>query len=309
MKTTTRQQKRHNMITIETVYDWYRNAKSEIKNGIGNNLSRDAVYQYIADKPLDGNTYTYTQIPIGNQTVDFCIDKEIDERTWGDFVDIVNYISTAYGKRDVRVPESGRWRILMSNYRTENLDINNIHDKIQPHGENYYIPQRDYVHTITSNSSILDKWLFRHEAVHLIDILLGVTNDYDSSVLPSDLDSNSLPAIHNVLDILEIAWQDKLRAKQEYCNKNKGEQFVVDVLSKMYNIPSDIMLNLAHGVYSDFKRALITFSTMMTGEGMSTNEFKKEAKQFIKEHVLPKGYPDYYLDVVNIFKSKNSWMI
>jgi len=308
MKTTTRQQKRHNMTPIETVYNWYRNAKDKTKFNIGNNLSRDAIYQYVVDKQLNENTYTYTQIPIGNQTVDFCIDKEIGE-AFSDFIDILNYIATAYGKRDVRVPQSGRWRILMSNYRTENLDIKDIHDKIQPHGENCYVEHRDYIHTITSNSSILDKWLFRHEAVHLADLLLGVTNDYDSSTLPSDLDTDSLPALNSVTDIFEIQWQDKLRAKQEYCNKNKGEQFVVDVLSKMYNIPSDIMLNLAHGVYSDFKRAILHFSTLMTGEGMSTSEFKKEAKQFIKEHVLPKGYPDYYRDVVNIFKSKNSWMI
>lgn len=298
------------MTTFKSAYDWFRHAKSITKNGIGNNLNRDAIYQYIADKPLDENTYTYTQIPVGNQTVDFCIDKEIDERIWGEFVDIVNYISQAYGKTDARVPTKSKfWRILMSNYKPENLDIINIHDKIQPHGENQYFQHQDFVHMITSNSSILDKWLFRHEAVHLADILLGVTNDYDSSTLPTELDINSTPAINSLTELLEITWQDKLRAKQEYCNLNKGEQFVVDVLSKMYNIPSGIMLNLAHGVYSDFKKSLIDFSTTMVGEGVSSSELKKEAKKFIKEHVLPKGYPDYYLDVVNIFKSKNSWMI
>jgi hypothetical protein len=298
------------MKTSENVYDWYRYAKSMIKNAIGNNLNRDAIYQYIADKPLDENTYSYVQIPMGNQTVDFCIDKEIDERTIGDFVDIVNYICTAYGKTGARVPTKSKfWRILMSNYRTENLDINDIHDKIQPHGENQYYHHQDCVHMITSNSSVLDKWLFRHEAVHLADILLGVTNDLTASILPTELDTNALPDINSVSELLEISWQDKLRAKQEYCNKNKAEQFVVDVLSKMYNIPSDVMLNLAQGVYSDFKKSLINFSTAMVGAGMSSRELKKEAKKFIKEHVLPKGYPHYYPDVVNIFKSKNSWMI
>lgn len=289
--------------------DWFRNAKSKVKDNIGNNFNRDAIYQYIADKPFDENTYTLYEIPIGNQNIDFCVDNEIDDTTWLNFVDIANFIAKAYGKTDVRVPESGRWKIMMSNYRTENLDIQDIHDKIQPHGENQYFQHQDYVHMITSNSSILNKWLFRHEAVHLADILLGVTNDIHTSVLPSDLNLDSLPAINNESDILKIIWQDKVRAKQEYCDKNKGEQFVVDVLSKMYNIPSDIMLNLAHAVYSDFKRALITFSTLLTGDGMSSKEFKKEAKKFIKEQVLPKGYPDYYLDVVNIFKSKNSWMV
>lgn len=298
------------MTTYKSAYDWFRYAKSRTINGIGNNLNRDAVYQYIANKPLDENTYTLHQVPFGNQNVHFCVDKEIDDRTWGDFVDIVNYISQAYGKTDARVPTKSQfWKILMSNYRTEHLDINDIHDKIQPHGENAYFKHQDFVHMITSNSSIINKWLFRHEAVHLADILLGVTNNYDSSILPTELDINSLPAINNVTDIFKISWQDKIRAKQEYCNNNKSEQFVVDVLSKMYNIPSDIMLNLAHGVYSDFKKSLIEFSTTLTGEGLSTSEFKKEAKKFIKEHVLPKGYPDYYLDVVNIFKSKNSWMI
>ena len=86
------------MTPIETVYNWYRNAKDKTKFNIGNNLSRDAIYQYVVDKPLNENTYTYTQIPIGNQTVDFCIDKEIGE-AFSDFIDILNYRHSIWKER------------------------------------------------------------------------------------------------------------------------------------------------------------------------------------------------------------------
>jgi len=266
------------------------------------------VYQLVLNKQITEENHSLDQIDFGNVKLYVCWDNTIGKEKIKEFYEIFDYISNAYGKKPAS-SDSGGWLVLFSNYHPEDLTDKNAIERSAICGETMY--RGDCIHLITTQSLGSDSdWTWRHELVHVADRILDVSQDYyhTSEIAPDD-DDWSMDGVIDGYHYLELQWQRELKKNKIYCEKNKAEQMVVDVLSKKYDIPEHIMRPLAHGAYSSMAFHLKKMPHGFAGEGFSSREFKKVAKQFVKDQILPKNYPHYYKDIVNIFKNKNTWLV
>lgn len=250
------------------------------------------VFKICGKKQITPDNHNLHTVSFDDKEVTFVTDKDFDDDKLEEVVDIIQYTGNAYSRhiRDHKLKPI----VLISDVKDSSLPEqhrNSLHGRVN------YTEPLNFIHFISTQCLAGANWLTRHEAVHIADHLLGITNAPSSTapvVIPND--ETGVKAVWDMI-------RDEKRA---YCEQNPQEQLVVDVLSQKYNIPADIMLNLAHGVYRDFYWACLYVLKSLPG---SKKQFKQDVREFVKEHVLPKGYPEYYVDILKIFKSKNSWMV
>lgn len=250
------------------------------------------IFKICGKNQITPDNHNLHTVSFDDKEVTFVTDKDFDEDKLEEVIDIIQYTGNAYSRhiRDHKLKPI----VLISDVKDSSLPEqhrNSLHGRVN------YAEPLNFIHFISTQCLAGAKWMTRHEAVHIADHLLGITNAPSSTapvVIPNDETG------------VKAVWDMIIDEKRLYCEQNPQEQLVVDVLSQKYNIPADIMLNLAHGVYVDFYKAALTVSQSIEG---SKKQFKQEVREFVKEHVLPKGYPEYYVDILKIFKSKNSWMV
>lgn len=290
MKTTNKKGKKMN--TLDVLNTLKTNSLITLTDESRSDFDK-AVFQICSENKITPDNHNIQSIFFDDKEVVFVYDKGFGDDKLQEIFDIIQYTSKAYNKHII--PSEKYKHIVL---------ISDVKDSLLPeeyrnsgHARVHIMGGVNFIHFISTQCLVSSKWLTRHEAVHIADHLLGITNA-PSSIEP-DVTHNDETGVKAVWDMIKL---DKIR----YCEQNPQEQLVVDVLSQKYNIPADIMLNLAHGVYSDFYRGMLEVVKNLEG---SKKQFKQEVKEFVKEHVLPKGYPDYYVDILKIFKSKNTWMI